>query len=52
MKMRRFALLAVVAAWFGVLGHNLASAEATMSCPAGTYDMLDWMTLDSDLRAS
>ena len=50
--MRRFALLAVVAAWFGVLGHSLASAEATMSCPAGTYDMLDWMTLDSNLRAS
>lgn len=23
-----------------------------MNCPAGTYDMLDWMTLDSDLRAT
>ncbi|MBO0912479.1 MAG: hypothetical protein J2P13_11860 [Acidobacteria bacterium] len=29
-----------------------AQAEATMNCPAGTYDMLDWMTLDSDLRAT
>jgi hypothetical protein len=28
-----------------------AQAESTMNCPAGTYDMLDWMTLDSDLRA-
>jgi hypothetical protein len=52
MKMRRFLLLAVVAAWFGFQGHNLAGAETTISCPAGTYDMLDWMTLDSDLRAS
>jgi hypothetical protein len=30
---------------------TLAHAESTMNCPAGTYDMLDWMTLDSDLRA-
>jgi hypothetical protein len=29
-----------------------AQAEATISCPAGTYDMLDWMTLDSSLRSS
>jgi hypothetical protein len=28
-----------------------ASAESTISCPPGTVDMLDWMTLDSDLRA-
>ncbi len=27
-------------------------AEATMSCPSGTYDMLDWMTLDSNMRGS
>ena len=27
-----------------------ASAESTISCPPGTIDMLDWMTLDSDLR--
>ena len=31
-------------------GTNLAHAESTISCPSGTYDMLDWMTLDSDLR--
>src|SRR5215510_8277213 len=30
---------------------NLASAEATISCSSGEYDMLDWMTLDSDLRS-
>jgi len=29
-----------------------AEAESTMSCPSGTYDMLDWMTLDSGLRSS
>ncbi len=29
-----------------------ANAETTINCPAGTYDMLDWMTLDSDLRAT
>jgi hypothetical protein len=27
-------------------------AESTISCPAGQYDMLDWMTLDSDQRGS
>ena len=27
-------------------------AESTINCPAGTVDMLDWMTLDADLRAS
>src|SRR5205823_1093689 len=27
-------------------------AESTITCPPGTYDMLDWMTLDSDLRAT
>jgi hypothetical protein len=29
-----------------------AFAESTYSCPAGTYDIVDWMTLDSDLRAT
>src|SRR5947209_9232127 len=29
-----------------------AVAESTIACPSGTYDMLDWMTLDSDLRAT
>ena len=28
------------------------SAESTLGCPAGSYDMLDWMTLDSDLRTT
>jgi hypothetical protein len=27
-----------------------ALAQSTISCPAGEYDMLDWMTMDSDLR--
>jgi hypothetical protein len=29
-----------------------AMAETTIACPSGTYDMLDWMTLDSDLRST
>jgi hypothetical protein len=29
-----------------------ARAEATIACPAGMYDMLDWMTLDADLRSN
>jgi hypothetical protein len=29
-----------------------AQAESTIACPSGTYDMLDWMTLDSNLRGS
>ena len=31
---------------------NVAQAQSTISCPQGTYDMLDWMTLDSDLAAT
>src|SRR5205807_7652708 len=29
-----------------------AVAESTIACPPGTYDMLDWMTLDSNLRTT
>jgi len=31
---------------------KMSYAETTISCPAGTYDMLDWMTMDSDLTAT
>lgn len=31
---------------------NVAHAESTINCPAGEYDMLDWMTMDSNLRNS
>lgn len=27
-------------------------AESTIACPSGSYDMLDWMTLDSNLRGN
>jgi len=40
----------VAVCWF--LGGAKAKAESTISCPSGTYDMLDWMTLDSSLRSS
>ena len=48
----RTALVLASAAWciFALGTATPASAESTISCPAGTYDMLDWMTLDSDLR--
>jgi hypothetical protein len=37
----------------GALGRATpASAETTIACPTGMYDMLDWMTMDSDLRSS
>src|SRR5712692_2057940 len=29
-----------------------SAAQSTAACPSGTYDMLDWMTLDSSLRAT
>jgi hypothetical protein len=35
------------------LGSPTPSApESTIACPPGTHDMLDWMTLDSDLSAT
>jgi len=43
-------LLAV--AFFGSAMAKSARAETTINCPSGTYDMLDWMTLDSSLRGS
>jgi hypothetical protein len=46
-------LVAAVACGLYALGQPLpADAESTISCPPGMYDMLDWMTLDSDLRSS
>ena len=55
-------LLTIVAGWpsivvvtafiVGILEAKPAFAEPTITCPAGTYDMLDWMTLDSDLRTT
>jgi hypothetical protein len=50
----RSALVLVSAAWciFALGNATQASAESTISCPSGTYDMLDWMTLDSSLRSN
>ena len=52
--LRRAALgFAAATCLISILGRPiLTSAETTISCPSGTYDMLDWMTLDSDLRAN
>ncbi|PYX10896.1 MAG: hypothetical protein DMG88_00845 [Acidobacteria bacterium] len=36
---------------FVFLRSDAAQAESTITCPSGTYDMLDWMTMDSDLRS-
>src|SRR5215467_10857984 len=46
-------LLATAASLVAALASPIrARAESTISCPPGTYDMLDWMTLDSDLRST
>jgi hypothetical protein len=48
----KFRLLLVAAACIGLSFPVKTYAEQTISCPAGQYDMLDWLTLDSDLRDS
>lgn len=40
-----FCYLALVVSFAAV-----ARAEQTIQCAPGEYDMLDWMTLDDDLR--
>ena len=52
--MKKSTWLAVVCLLgLGMFGFSAkARAEMTMSCPSGTYDMLDWMTLDSSLRGT
>jgi len=46
-------LLAIMTLILVCLGSPTPSvAESTITCPPGTYDMLDWMTLDSNLRAT
>jgi len=53
--MRKGALVALLCL-AGTLSFTFAAtpaqAETTMACPDGTYDMLDWMTLDSNLRGT
>src|SRR5262249_44124600 len=50
MKFRGVLFSAILCAMAVTIGSAGAHAESTINCPAGTYDMLDWMTLDSDLR--
>jgi hypothetical protein len=46
-------MLVTSACLFAVLASPIrALAESTINCPSGTYDMLDWMTMDSDLRST
>jgi hypothetical protein len=51
MRIRRFGLLCAAVMWFFV-ACQVMRAQGTANCPAGTYDMLDWTTMDSTLRAS
>ena len=46
-----FVCLLSLFAWIGISHPGAAYADSTISCPSGTYDMLDWMTMDSDLRS-
>ncbi len=53
MKLRTYLLASAVLMWLGLFQSvTSAHAESTISCPPGQYDMLDWMTMDSDLRGS
>src|SRR5690242_609693 len=54
MKINSVATAAMAAFLFFLLGtaSRIAQAETTINCPSGTYDMLDWMTADPDLRAT
>ena len=45
-------VLALAALFFSTFSVVTAQAEQTINCPNDEYDMLDWMTLDSDLRGS
>src|SRR6266481_4773982 len=52
-KLKCLSVAAVLLSCLGFLPEsNLAHAESTISCPSGTHDRLDWMTMDSDLRSS
>jgi hypothetical protein len=52
-KLKYLSVAAVLLSCLGFLSKsNLAYAESTISCPSDSYDMLDWMTMDSDLRSS
>ncbi len=50
LKFSWLAILVMLGAGLISIGSKGAYAEATVSCPAGTYDMLDWMTMDSGMR--
>ena len=53
MSLRTYVLAVVALLWIGLFHiPSGAHAESTISCPSGEYDMLDWMTMDSDLRSS
>ena len=53
MKFRIYFLAITALLWIGLFqGATQARAESTIGCPSGEYDMLDWMTMDSDLRSS
>ena len=45
-------LLTIALVFGGLAGRNAAIAEQTKVCPSGQIDVLDWATLDSDLRSS
>jgi hypothetical protein len=51
MQMRRFGLFCAAVISFLMTCGGM-QAQSTANCPAGTYDMLDWMTMDSSLRGS
>ena len=52
MRKRVPALICLSVAFVLSFAVRSAQAESTIACPSGTYDMLDWMSMDSSLRGT
>lgn len=52
MRAARLGVLAVVALSLTFTGATVVMAESTISCPSGKIDILDWLTLDANLRGT
>lgn len=50
MKFPWLVIVLFFASMFVLVSPRTARAESTANCPSGTYDMLDWMTMDSGMR--
>jgi hypothetical protein len=51
-QFRTEAIIILALALWATAGAKASLAESTITCPTGMYDMLDWLTLDSNLRSA